>query len=284
MRSKEDQYIVMSIRMNSRLIFSLLFTLLLGSPGMLRAQKMPMDYFDEGQALFERGKYEEALTSYMHIVTHNPRNVSFGDALFESAKCHYELGNYDSAIALARKFFFMDTLESHRCFSKKYFSCSLMSSVFLKKHMLDTSLFYLGLADSVHTFISCVWNCQLYSPAEVIQRIHISIGYARVFIERSQMELAFRELIQYIFDEEAQKTSLVEELRKLLAVKSDVKLRFDDALAAHYKEKLHDSSDYYHLYMNFEGAKIELPKAEGVDQPDLARIRNSSFYKMIGAL
>ena len=123
------------------------------------AQKMPSDYFMEGEKYAEAKEYKKAIASFGYIVVHNPKNELFPKAFYNTGYCYLMNREFDSSIVIFKSILtssFNETESSGGGImddpytNYRHRASELLSDIYFNKNMFDTALHYFAMSDTVY--------------------------------------------------------------------------------------------------------------------------------------
>jgi tetratricopeptide (TPR) repeat protein len=272
-------------------IFSLLILL---SSFVAFAQKMPSDYFEEASSFYEDERYGEALKSYQYIVDEHPKNELYPRAFYNVGYIQFIQKDYDKAVDV-----FKSILESN--FNEKenlgggimadpytnyrHRASEILSEIYYAKKNYDSALHYFALSATTYPYLHFCGN--EYASNDV----HTALRYADIYQELNQSDKAVEKLLPTVFITLADNSEVIEELKKLLTDKQELKKQLDESLRKIYSKKI-DREDYSYTryYFKFLNVEIAVPDSyeDEKDKFDkgkaIKEIKQTEFYKMIEKL
>lgn len=255
------------------------------------AQKMPSDYFEEAEKFYENKEFEKALTSYQYIVEHYPKNELYPKSFYNVGYIYYNQKIFDKAIAV-----FITILKGN--FNEKenlggdimadpysnyrHRASEVLSDIYYEKKMYDSALHYFALSDTANPYLHFCGN--EYASND----IHTALRYADIYQKLKQPEQAIKKLLPAVFITLVDNSMVIDELRKLLKGKSNLKSKLDESLKKIYAKEIRQSNNSYNrYYFKFLDTEIAVPDSYENDkekfdkQKAVKEIMLTDFYKMI---
>ncbi len=205
------------------------------------AQKMPSDYFDESSNYFENDNYEKALIGYQYIIDNFPKNELYPKSYYNVGYIYFTQKKFEMAIPV-----FKTILESN--FNEKenlggsimedpytnyrHKASEILSNIYYEKKMYDSALLFLALSDTVYPYLSFCGN------GYASNYIQTALKYSSIYQKLNQPEKAIESLLPNVFATLANNTKVIEELKKLLANKKNLKKELDESINKIYSKKL----------------------------------------------
>ena len=151
--------------------------------------------------------------------------------------------------------------------------------------MYDTALHYFILSDTVYPYLHFCGN--EYASND----IYTALRYADIYQKLNQPDMAIEKLLPTVFITLADNSKVIEELKKLLAKKKELKKELDNALNNIYSKKIERNDySYTRYYFKFLNTEITVPvssqdeKKEFDKDKAIKEIMQTDFYKMINNL
>jgi tetratricopeptide (TPR) repeat protein len=260
----------------------------------LFSQKMPEDYFEEGNRSFEQGNYERAIISFQYIVDHYPKNELYPKSYYNIGFIYYSQKNYNKSIDLFKRTLEINLAEEYDPGSNiidsfytdsKNRASRILSDIYYEKEMFDSALYYLSLSDTVYYYSYIDINCL------AINEVDITLRYSDIYRKLNLPEKAISALLDVVFIRFADNTEVIEELKELLKDKKNLKDELDKSLETIIpvkEEKENDAYTWY--YFKFLNNNIRIPyindkNRKVFDKETVMKIiKDSDFYKMIETL
>jgi tetratricopeptide (TPR) repeat protein len=255
------------------------------------AQKMPSDYFDEASKYLEDDNYEKALSGYQYIVDNFPKNELYPKSHYNIGYIYYTQKKFDKAIPI-----FKTILESN--FNEKenlgggimddpytnyrHRASEILSNIYYDQKMYDTALQYFALSDTAYPYLHFCGN--EYASNDV----HTALRYSDIYQKLNQPDKAIESLLPTVFITLADNSKVIDELKKLLSDKKNLKKELEESLNKIYSKKT-DKTDYSftRYYFTFLNTEIAVPDSYEDDKKKFEKekaikeIRQTEFYKMI---
>ena len=258
------------------------------------AQKMPSDYFMEGEKYAEAKEYKKAIASFGYIVVHNPKNELFPKAFYNTGYCYLMNREFDSSIVIFKSILtssFNETESSGGGImddpytNYRHRASELLSDIYFNKNMFDTALHYFAMSDTVYRYLHFCGN------EHAANRISVALRYSEIYLKLGEKESAIGSLLPAVFITLSNNSKVIEELKKLLDGHKNIKSDLDKALSNIYAKARHGKDyDYNNFYIKFLNTEIEVPygyeddKKEFDKEKTIADVRKTDFYKMIESL
>jgi len=255
-------------------------------------QKMPIDYFDEGSNYYEAKDYKNALIAFTYIVKHNPNNELYPRAVYNTGFVYFIEKQYDSSIFIFKTILHSNFNEKEDAgggimddpyLNYKHKASDLISHIYYKKQMYDSSLYYLALSDTLYPYLHFCGN----ELAE--NRVYTTLKYADIYMKLKNNDKAIASLLPAIFTTLADNSDVISKLKQLLKHKKQLKVQFDTALTKIYSKTFNHKTDenYIRYYIKFLGSEIYVP--DGYEDNEnkfnqdksVAEIKKSKFYEML---
>jgi tetratricopeptide (TPR) repeat protein len=260
----------------------------------LFGQKMPSDFFAEGERYIDAKDYKRALVSFQYIVQHHPLNTLYPKAYYNVGYCYFRDNQSDSAIVVFKSILTGNFNEQEPTgggimddpyANYRHRASGILSSIYYDKKMYDTALYYFSLSDTVYPYLHFCGN--EYAESDV----YTALGYADLYEKLGNKDKAVECLLSAIFITLADNYKVISELKRLLAGKKNLKKELDDALDKIYSTTVHRDTYSYNQYC-FKFLQVEIPIPKSYEYEDetfnknetVALIKKSSFYKMIAGL
>ena len=125
------------------------------------AQKMSVDYFNEGQTFLSNEQYPEAIGSLKYLVDNCPKFNWYADAHYNLGYAYYKNKQYSEAIAVFREILGKDSIEtvdysgdimSNPYSNFKNGAAYLISQSYFDTGQYDSALVYLELSETVYPY------------------------------------------------------------------------------------------------------------------------------------
>jgi len=258
------------------------------------AQKMPSDYFDEGEKYYEEKNYDKALSTFQFIVDNYPKDELFPMALFNVGYLYSLQNDYRKAITVFKSILESDFNEKDKLgggimadpyTNYKHRASNMLSDLYFNLEVYDSSLYYFSLSDTLYPYLHFCGN----ELAE--NQVYKSLQYAKIFEKLNQSDKIVGALLPSVFIELADNSQVITELERIFKenIKNQIKKEFDEALNKIVKKSVkYENSFYDNYYVNFMQTEIEIPYQMIGDKYDkkktIKKIHNTDFYKMIKKL
>lgn len=261
----------------------------------LYGQKMPSDYFDEGEKYAKANDTKNAIISFQYIVKHFPKNTLYPRAFYNLGYLYFIDKQYDSSIVI-----FKSILESN--FNEKenlggdimadpytnyrHRASEILSEIYYNKKEYGTALHYFALSDTLYPYLHFCGN------ALEENKLHSALRYADLYQKLDNDDKAIESLLPAVFITLTDNTSVLSELKSLLKEKKNVKKDLDIALTNIYSKIIQrEDYSYQTYYFKFLNAEIEVPSDYNYDENKkfnkdeaIKEIKKTDFYKMIQEL
>ncbi|WP_129019651.1 tetratricopeptide repeat protein [Edaphocola flava] len=280
-----------------RKLFSILFVL---ASVNAFSQKMPSDYFSEASVFLEKKEFQKALDGYQYIVDRYPQSELYPRAYFNTGYVHMLKKDYDQAIYIFKTIL-------HNYFNEKeslggalmddpytnyqHRATELLSTIYSKKQMFDSALYYFTLSDTAYVYLSDCGN------EHDKYEFHKALRYAELYKNINQTDKAVRKLLPIIFAPQGRDVIVNQRLQLLLKGQKGLKNELDKALEKIYpKDITKETYTNIHYYFHFLDLEVRIPNAlieEKVTfgekklldrEKTIAKIHKTSFYLMIKGL
>jgi len=274
--------------------FFILFLFVIHSSQNLFGQKMPSDYFNEGEKYEELNDYKNAAASFQYIVRHYPKNSLFPKAFYNTGYCYFMDKQFDSSIVVFKSILTSNFNEKENSgggimddpyTNYRHRASEILSDIYYNKKMYDTSLYYFALSDTVYPYLNFCGN--EYAANDV----HTALRYDDLYQKLGNKDKAIESLLPAVFVTLADNSKVLSELKILLKKKLQLKQQLDNSLDSLYSKTIQrDTYSYKRYYFKFLNAEIAIPKGyedeKGKFNKDEAieGIKRSEFYKMIDSL
>lgn len=260
----------------------------------VNAQKMPSDYFEEAGRFYENKELDKALTAYQYIVDHYPKNELYPRCFFNVGYLYCSLHNFEKAIAVF-SVILNENFNEHESLggdimadpyaNYRHRASEMLSSIYYEEKKYDSALYYFALSDTAYPYL---FDC---GNARAADEVHKGLRYANIYQKLKQPDQAIQKLLPAVFITLYDNTGILQELKKLLKGKADLKRKLDDSLKNIYVKRVGGYGDYYDwYYFKFLETEIGIPMHYGVDdkkfdkQKTVDKIRQTDFYAMIKKL
>lgn len=236
----------------------------------LCAQKMPVDYFEEGYRFFENEELDSALNRFNYIVENYSDDESFGRSLYNTGAIYWKLNRLSDAKAVYEKILNGNLNETEDLGGNimsdpytnfKHRAATHLSDIFYEEKDYSNALKYLNLADTVYKYIH--WEANASEEEEIF----FAIKYANIYDYLNMKQKAISSLLPCVFFQFAggeSKEELYEKIEELFKKYkyTNVKENFDESLR-NYKKEMRISESrktiYYLYYVIYYNTKIYLP-------------------------
>lgn len=261
---------------------------------VVRAQKMPSDYFEEASKFYEDSAFDKALDAYQYIVDKHSKNELYPRAFYNMGCIYFKQKEFEKAIAIFKSILTRNFNERENLGGDimddpytnfKHRASEVVSDIYYEREKYDSALYYFVLSDTAYPYLHFCGNA--YAEYDV----YTALRYADIYQQLKQPEKAIAKLLPAVFITLANNEKVIEELQKLLKSKPGLKSRLDESLnrirSKEFKQRGYSYSGYY---IEFLGAEIAVP--EGYDdqkkkfdkQKAIKAIKETDFYKMISEL
>ena len=254
-------------------------------------QKMPSDYFEEAGKFYENKEFGKALTSYQYIVEHYPKNELYPKSFYNVGYIYYDQKNFEKAILIFSTILNGNFNEKENLggdiMADPYTNYShraseILSDIYYEKEKYDSALHYFALSDTASPYLHFCGN--EYASND----IHTALRYADIYQKLKQPDQAIKKLLPAVFITLADNSMVIDELRKLLNGKSNLKSKLDESLRKIYAKEIRQSKNSYNrYYFKFLDTEIAVPNSYENDnekfdkQKAIKEIMLTDFYKMI---
>jgi len=268
-----------------------LLALVVFSSQNLFAQKMPSDYFDEGEKYVEANDYKNAVTSFQYIIKHYPKNSLYPKAYYNTGYCYFMNNQFDSATVIFKSILTSNFNEKENSggglmddpyTNYRHRASEILSDIYYNKKMYDTALHYFALSDTLYPYLHFCGN--EYAANDV----HTALRYSDLYQKLDNKDKAIESLLPAVFVTLANNSKVISELKTLLKKKKKLKSQLDDALDKMYSKTIQrDTYKYTRYYFKFLNAEIAVPngyedeKKKFNKDEAIAEIKKTEFYKMI---
>lgn len=272
----------------------------------VNAQKMPIDYFDEGSKALDDSDYVKALNNFYYIIINHPRNQLYPRAFYNTGIAYYSLKKYDSAEVIFRSILISNFNEGDASgngimadpyTNYKHRSAFLLHAIFKKEQQYDSALHYLIMADTVYPYLHFCGN----ELAE--NTIYLALCYSDLYNKMGKHKKAERSLLKVAFPNglagNGQAIDSLKELMSKYEDREETKKQLDYAINNYeidtsYYDSGRDTT--YNYCITFMKTKINIeyrePRYATDDKPDnrpqhekvVAYIKETPFYQMIQSL
>lgn len=243
-------------------------------------------HFEEAYNLFENEKYDDALVKLKYIKENysNSENKIRIDYAFGMIYLHKN--ELDNALSIFKNILEVDNKENEDNMSDLKHSVSqILSEIYFKKEQYDSSLIYLSISDTVYPYKTFCGNG--YAEND----INTSLKYSAIYQKMNEKEKALQSLLPNVFNDFADNTIVILELKNILKNEIGLKDNLDKALNSIYiKRKNYDGKITTRFYFNFLKTEIYVPNSYNETELSFEKekainyIKKSEFYKMISEL
>ncbi|OFY83544.1 MAG: hypothetical protein A3F72_13045 [Bacteroidetes bacterium RIFCSPLOWO2_12_FULL_35_15] len=270
--------------------FTILFFIVASSQNLF-GQKMPSDYFDEGEKFSEAKDYKNALTSFKYIVKHYPKNTLFPKAFYNTGYLYFMDNQYDSSIVVFKSILTSNFNEKENAgggimddpyTNYRHRASEILSDIYYNKKMYDTALHYFALSDTLYPYLHFCGN--EYAAND----IHTALTYSDLYHKLDNKDKAIECLLPAVFVTLANNSKIISELKTLLKKKKNLKRQLDNALDSIYSKTIQrDTYSYTRYYFKFLNAEIAVPSGYEDEKKKFDKdeaindIKKTEFYKMI---
>lgn len=275
-------------------LFLFILLLFAVSSQNLFGQKMPSDYFDEGEKYVEANDYKNAVSSFQYIIKHYPKNDLYPKALYNTGYCYYMDKQVDSSIVIFKSILSSNFNEKENSgggimddpfTNYRHRASELLSDIYYSKKMFDTSLYYFAISDTLYLYLHfCGNEC-------AANDIHTALRYADLYQKLDNKDKAIESLLPAVFITLANNTKVISELKTLLKKKKKLKNELDLALTNIYSKTIQkEDYTYKKYYFKFLNAEIGVPNGYEDEKNKFDKdeaingIKKTDFYKMINDL
>jgi tetratricopeptide (TPR) repeat protein len=272
-------------------IFFGLLALSFFSSQNLFGQKMPSDYFDEGEKYVEANDNKNALASFQYIVKHYPKNTLYPKAFYNVGYLYFMNKQYDSSIVVFKSILTSNFNEKENLgggimddpyTNYRHRASKILSDIYYNKKMYDTALYYFSLSDTLYPYLHFCGN--EYAAND----IHTALTYSDLYQKIDNKDKAIESLLHAVFVTLANNTKVISELKTLLKKKKNLKSELDNALDNMYSKTIQrETYSYTQHYFKFMNAEILVPNGyedekKKFDKDEaIKEIKKTDFYKMI---
>lgn len=258
------------------------------------AQKTPSDYFEEASNYFEDSDYKKALSRYKYIVDNFPNNELYPMAYFNIGFIYYTQKKFNKAIPIFKTILESNFNEKEKLgggisddpyTNYKHRASELLSNLYYEQKMYERALEYLAISDTVYPYLHFCGN------GNNANKVYTALRYSDIFQKLNLPDKAIESLLAVVFINLVDNSKVIDELKKLLSNKKNLKEELDESLNKIYSKNSstanYSLTTYYFKFLNTEIAipnsreynndKFELEKA-------VIEIRKTNFYKMIESL
>jgi len=258
------------------------------------AQKMPSDYFEEASTSFEEEDYDKALLGYQYIVDNFPKNELFSMSYYNIGHIYYTQNKFEKAISIFKTILESNFNEKEKLgggfmedpyTNYKHRASEMLSIIYYDQKMYDKALEYFVLSDTNYPYLHFCGN--EYASND----IYTALRYSDIYQKLNQPDKAIESLLPTVFITLANNSNVIEELKKLLSKKKNLKIELDESLSKIYPKKTDKVNNsftrYYFTFLNTEimvpnGYEDEENKFE--KEKAISEIKQTEFYKMIQKL
>ncbi len=257
------------------------------------AQKMPSDYFDEGNKYFEDSNYKNAIISFKYIVNHYPKNVLYPRAFYNLGYIYYCNNQYDSSLVIFKNILVSQFNEKEHLggdimadpyTNYRHWACIVLCNIYEDKSMFDTALHYLALGDTVYRYLHFCGN-ELDAS-----KVSTALKYAELYKKLNKKDEAIQHLLPVVFKKDGDCAEVLAELKELLKEKKNVKKELDLALAKPYSKPYRENTSERYYFFKFLNTEIAFPGRYESDEYKFDRkraiedVHKWKFYQMIEGL
>ncbi len=264
------------------------------------AQKMPKDYYAEGNDFFMEGKYKEALGPFQYLVSNYPGSEWYPTSYFNLGYIFYELGDYSKAMNIMRGVLAGDfndadkrnvDLMSNPYANYKHSACKILSRIFEDRGELDSAIYYFQLSKEKYHYAAFCGN----AAAEIAQVD--ACRYASLYMKLGKKQLALEKLLPYSFASWLVRDNnmVIDTLAMLLKGKTGLQAELDAAIINMHRLPGDSSTTYLDYYITFMGTELRIPEKVGDEHIEkmakdfdkvrtITLIHQTAFYKMVAAL
>jgi tetratricopeptide (TPR) repeat protein len=255
----------------------------------LFGQKMPSDYFDEGEEFSQAEDYKNAIASFQYIVKHNPKNTLFPKALYNLGYLYFKDEQYDSSIVVFKSILSSNFNEFESAgggimddpySNYRHRASVILSEIYHNQNMYDTALYYFSLSDTLYPYHHFCGN------ETAANEIQTALIYANLYQKLNNIDKAIEVLLPAYYNTGlADNSQVVFELKTLLKKRKNLKRELDKALKTIYTDTFQSDSDIYTTYyikflnQSFSvGYEIENKKFD--KNQAIKDFKDTDFYKM----
>lgn len=252
---------------------------------------MPSDYFEEAGKFYENKEFEKALTSYQYIVDHYPKNELYPKSYYNVGYIYYHQKNFKKAIVIFSTILNGNFNEKENSggdimadpyTNYRHRASEILSDIYYERKMYDSALHYFALADTANPYLHFCGN--EYAAND----IHTALRYADIYQKLRNPDQAIKKLLPAVFITLADNSMIIDELKKLLKGKANLKSKLDESLKKIYVKEIQQSKNSYkRYYFKFLDTEIAVPDSYEDDkemfdkQKAVNKIMLTDFYKMI---
>jgi tetratricopeptide (TPR) repeat protein len=252
---------------------------------------MPSDYFEEAGKFYENRDFEKALISYQYIVDHYPKNELYSKSYYNVGYIYYLQKNFKKAIVIFSTILNGNFNEKEKLggdimadpyTNYKHRASEILSNIYYERKMYDSALHYFALSDTANPYLHFCGN--EYAAND----IHTALRYSDIYQKLRNPDQAIKKLLPAVFITLADNSMIIDELKKLLKGKANLKRKLDESLKKIYVKEIKQGKNSYKRYYfkfldteiavpgSYEGDKEMFDKQKAVDE-----IMLTDFYKMI---
>lgn len=268
---------------------SLLFVLL--SQALL-GQKMPSDYFEEGEKQAEAHDYKNAAVSFQYIVTHYPKNSLYPRAFYNAGYCYFMDKQTENAVSVFKSILTSNFNEQENAgrglmgdpyANYRHRASEVLSEIYDSRKDYDSALYYFALSDTAFPYLHFCGN--EYAAND----IHTALRYADLYEKMGNRDKAIEVLLPAAFITLSDNSEVISRLKLLLNKKKKLKTKLDAALEQMYPKQDEDD-DYPSYYFKFLNLEIAVPGSRKWDKKPfnksetIEQIKKTPFYEMIKSL
>lgn len=277
-----------------RKIFFGLLVLSAFSSQNLFGQKMPSDYFEEGEKYSEANDNKNALASFQYIVKHYPKNTLYPKAFYNVGYIYFMDKQYDSSIVVLKSILTSNFNEKENLgggimddpyTNYRHRVSEILSDIYYNKKMYDTALYYFALSDTLYPYLHFCGN--EYAAND----IHTALKYSDLYQKLDNKDKAIESLLPAVFIILSNNSKVLCELKKMLKKKKKLKSDLDLSLTNMYSKTIRqEKSIYKRYYFKFLNVEVAVPNGyedekEKFDKDNaIEKTKKTGFYKMIKSL
>lgn len=277
-----------------RKIFFGLLALSVFSSQNLFGQKMPSDYFEEGEKYSEANDNKNALASFQYIVKHYPKNTLYPKAFYNVGYIYFMEKQYDSSIVVLKSILTSNFNEKENLgggimddpyTNYRHRVSEILSDIYYNKKMYDTALYYFALSDTLYPYLHFCGN--EYAAND----IHTALKYSDIYQKLDNKDKAIESLLPAVFIILSNNSKVLCELKKMLKKKKKLKSDLDLSLTNMYSKTIRqEKSIYKRYYFKFLNVEVAVPNGyedekEKFDKDNaIEKTKKTGFYKMIKSL
>jgi tetratricopeptide (TPR) repeat protein len=255
------------------------------------SQKMASDYFKEADTYFEQQNYGKALEGFQYIVEHYPQNELYDQSYFNVGHIYYLQKNQRKAIPFLKTMLDDHFIEARKNGSNsradiyahyRHAASEMLSELYYQDKKYDLALHYLALSDTTYPYRHFCGN------AYAVNDVSTALRYSAIYQKLGKADKAIEKLLPTVFITLSDNSEVMQELKKLLAGKKELKQQLEEALKQIYpKTSGSGYRSYYFLFLNVE---IEVPANYEDDEQTIdtvktmEAIKQSPFYNMLAQL